>query len=1072
MAMTLTCSTNQKVGSTSLSGTITLSTSARLGPASSSTTYSFSYTLYTSKGNPTQSGPSVTRTGYGWVDNSVTFTLGSSYAGATITGGSVTITANNWTNFQNGSGIAGYNHTVSCGTYRSTSSYTPCTITFPASGSLSKTSAKISTTNKLTWYEYYGNQNAMTTSVTVTNGTYSKTYANSTITKTFNSADGDYKCELNIDVPSNVGTATCTVSGTATYGSVSSQSKTFAVYNDIAKPSTVYLGTSTTSTTTTAYVGSTNKPTSLVLRWSAVDGSGSNNAVTRYEYSADSGTTWTNAGNTTSVNITVPSTNTNYVVRAIGTYSNSPNSNAVSLTFIGSPATVTLVSPNSEDTTVSTNTTVSWNAVTVTGATIAYTVQRGTAQIYQGTSTSTTINITDLSPSVKTSIKIIATATAACGGTTSSTKTIYLTRNASLPAITITGLYDANMKNNPQGVQNYIYNDVHLTWSAITTPVSGASITYTVGFKKNNAADWTMLNVNTSSRSLNFNTFGTPLSCNEGDILQFYVHASDGYSETDVASSAVRIMSAPTFAVLHPTIVCKRETGNVKIDIAYNNDILEGDTLNCNMYLCHAGTTDGTYVSFDTASFNNQDVASYSCNHNIIPNNTGNALQSDLYNAVITKGLGQPGGKLKVVLTRDSFPQCKTEIIESFNYDYRQDITSAARFAVTSANANPGDTCRFSISANAVHKDILGNSTLNHSYITYRYEITGGNLSRQTWSSSVTDILPVAVNNTTITYTVKTIVTYADNSTVTADQTCSILVHRWTTDPTSITLLSGDGKAFSCRVNLPKTKYCDYSNYTNLTSIKCEFFVHHNSIDEPITTTGGIQTINSNFNTTDFINLNYTFTTPITDKDYQIFAKVTATNTSNQTIVLYTDRVVVRISVVDVAVRKHRLGVNINNNFGVTTGSNPDTTTGSLTVFNNPGSSDPAIEAIVDSTQSSPLVIKKGADTTVSEISIINDSFIAISNLFKTAIVTLTLQSGKTEYAISNTNITATTTQELSFYYDSTATAAVNKARYKALQKAMLVGTTQAAGSCTLQAFGSLPATNTQVKLLMIVRGG
>lgn len=187
---------------------------------------------------------------------------------------------------------------------------------------------------------------------------------------------------------------------------------------------------------------------------------------------------------------------------------------------------------------------------------------------------------------------------------------------------------------------------------------------------------------------------------------------------------------------------------------------------------------------------------------------------------------------------------------------------------------------------------------------------------------------------------------------------------------------------------------------------------------------------------------------------------------------LYTERVVVRVSVVDVAVRKHRLGVNINNNFGVTTGNNPDTTTGSLTVFNNPGSNDPAIEAIVDNAQSSPLVIKKGVDTTVSEISIINDSFIAISNLFKAEIVTLTLQSGKTEYTISNTNITNTTTQELSFYYDSTATVAVNKARYKALQKAMLVGTTQAAGSCTLQAFGSLPATNTQVKLLMIVRGG
>jgi len=103
---------------------------------------------------------------------------------------------------------------------------------------------------------------------------------------------------------------------------------------------------------------------------------------------------------------------------------------------------------------------------------------------------------------------------------------------------------------------------------------------------------------------------------------------------------------------------------------------------------------------------------------------------------------------------------------------------------------------------------------------------------------------------------------------------------------------------------LPASKYSD--NGTNLTSIEASVYMSYNGANTLIKT---LTKVTTGFSTLTTMPFSATFTAK--EGSYSIYAVMKITNTSGVAVSTNTSSVLVRLSVVDMALRKNRLGVNI-----------------------------------------------------------------------------------------------------------------------------------------------------------------
>ena len=834
----------------------------------------------------------------------------------------------------------------------------------------------------------------------------------------------------------------------------------------------------------TLYVAQPGSST-YTLKWSAPS-AGTNNSIINYkiEWSVDN-ISFSQYGELLSSGTTskaVPANSTNgasyyYRVLPVNKYGTCTSySDSVQIKTIGKPtaAKITTAPSNAN---ISQNFNVQWgNISSGTGYTISYklyyVINDTATQIYTGTNTSTTIDISSIANNSQFTLKLETIATATDGGTISDSAT-YATTYTKGAAVsfnnkTLIIKNDAGTAAAPRA-----YNTVDLTWNkATTTDTASGTIKYKIRYKTSSMGEWTDLKKADGNKVENLTVTNYTVSnfsnvVNEGEEARFKILAYQTSTQTPAETDTVIITRMEKPRVTGGAISGTITSTSIPYWFSYEYNIPSED-INCIVELGYNGTYGGisqTHIlSQSTGTIQGEDTK---LTFSLVSGNTSSsAVIKALYTKVITNHYVKPDGTLRITLSSISVPACSTTYLIPFKYNFKMPITSGTFTAGYNQNKNfynPGDTINLRCTA-PNWKDAAGGTTGAKS-ITYTYK--GNNKEGQSISAGTTktDVVPAASTDFSLVYTLYTTITYADDSDTVEVDSNSINIARWNnTDIAVLSSVTKTNSSISGFLVLPEL-LCASGQYANLS--KVVYTIYSQQTKQPVST----ELTNVTLTRTEAQAVRerkFDFTDESTG-DLSYYATIIFTNTSGGEISKTTATYLIRSAGVPIAIRKGRVGINVGSATFVEETDVSKNSALYVAASSSASTSAPVIEVSANSGVDSTLMKFALGDSSVGVVKSRNQQAITITNLSTTINLNLTASgwSGSSipyTYKIQNGLITSETFQEV------LPSNSISVNALKAYQKANIIGGTQGAGYCNLLCYGTKPTES--IPITLIIRGG
>lgn len=821
------------------------------------------------------------------------------------------------------------------------------------------------------------------------------------------------------------------------------------------------------------------------LKWS-VPSAGTNNSIINYkiEQSVDNISfsqyeTLLSSGTTSKA---VPANTTNgasyyYRVLPVNKYGTCTSySDSVQIKTIGKPtaAKITTAPSNAN---ISQNFNVQWNSISNgTGYTISYklyyVINNAATQIYTGTNTSTTVDVSSIPNNSQFTLKLETIATATNGGTISNSTT-YATTYTKGAAVsfnnkTLIIKNDAGTAAAPRA-----YNTVDLTWNtATTTDTASGTIKYKIRYKTSSMGEWDDLKKADGNKVENLTVTNYTVSnfsnvVNEGEEARFKILAYQTSTQTPAETDTVTITRMEKPRVTGGAISGTITATSIPYWFSYEYNIPSED-INCIVELGYNGTYGGvsqTHVlSQSTGTIQGEDTK---LTFSLVSGSTSNsAVIKALYTKVITNHYVKPDGTLRITLSSTSIPACSTTYLIPFKYNFKMPITSGTFTAGYNQNKNfynPGDTINLRCTA-PNWKDAAGGTTGAKS-ITYTYK--GNNKEGQSISAGITktDVAPAASTDFSLVYTLYTTITYADDSDTVEVDSNSINIARWNnTDIAVLSSVTKTNSSISGFLILPEL-LCASGQYANLS--KVVYTIYSQQTKQPVSTELTNVTL-TRAEAQAMRERKFDFIDESTG-DLSYYATIIFTNTSGSEISKTTATYLIRSAGVPIAIRKGRVGINVGSATFIEETDASKNSALYVAASSSASTSAPVIEVSANSGVDSTLMKFALGDSSVGVVKSRNQQAITITNLSTTINLNLTTSgwSGSSipyTYKIQNGLITPETFQEV------LPSSSISVNALKAYQKANIIGGTQGAGYCNLLCYGTKPTES--IPITLIIRGG
>lgn len=849
------------------------------------------------------------------------------------------------------------------------------------------------------------------------------------VTYTTNDNNQTWNCSLNFTAPTTAGKyqiKIAVVGEETVHGEdnlIGYHTLDFTVYNALPAPN-IRIAHNTAAlaqASNIAYIGQINTPTQLVLSWDgAIAGATMedwavtyNNPLVRYQWRAVGDNIWTQVAlPTTEVTIPVRSSDTVYEVRAIGQYIEGVSGQG-QVRYMND-GVVIRNQPQQSDTGTTTDIAVAWTINNLTGAPddkiniISSVYLQGESDPrYTGTDTSTTLSIDWFVASRRTQVTIQVRFESIYGGYVETTQSFHITSNRQLAEFNIVKIYDPDEVRDAADsnyLRTVVFDRMCVEWTASSSMVPNASITYRVE-TSSDGMSWTPRGnaiVQTDSQA-NLTTTLQVIGANgiivvpttEVRSFQLRIHATDGHTEkyvqyanednTPINVAIARLPSTPT---------------NLQVTANQNNQVIvhssgsnaqQGATYEALVGLRCEGMSENDFEFFPAQQCEANITGTCPVAQTLPITLTQNAdgLSGSLYSLAIVQGYGKPSGQCKLVVRLTNFPKCSSATIADFTYDFTRGITQAALLGVqrngvavqpTNRVGNPGDGFTLTNPKNLVIYDAVGNAIAGNdaaSPIKFSYTLTHQGNTIATDAASVDVVLPPATSTTDLQYQLTSTVTYKDNCTVEATSFVTLKVYRWTSQLIRLINVIGDTTKIQSTIVLPPKNPFSAANCVNLKQIDYQLEIILAGATSQFIS-GGQQWLPGNGN--DFNRLTETVFETALSGDYSVRAKVTATNTSDQSLVAYSPIVSVRATTVDAAIRKNRFGINVGNNFGISANENE----AALTIYARPDKTSAPALALFTNESATPIMQMYCSGVKVSDMSTITKNgidYLSISKL-------------------------------------------------------------------------------------------
>ena len=675
----------------------------------------------------------------------------------------------------------------------------------------------------------------------------------------------------------------------------------------------------------TLYIGTQSKPSTLSLSWSK-GGDGTNNPVKNYSIYANNSLIKTTS--TIPDSVPTPSSKTTYFVRANGTVAGtqSGNSNSVIVNIISAPTTTSLTNYPS---TTNLNINLKWNAIaSITGATIKYDIYLDTGSGGQNIATvatnSYTFDITKVNPGKSFKLGIRAKAQAINGGYRASaityTSSILRAGSFNLPSAFWTAVYDPN-STTPSGVQARAFNSIFLSWAAAQpTTGSGTSFTYYLYSREGTAGAWSLETTVGNAGTRQFTKSISQYAA--GSSIGFYVKVVDNFGvQVSSPTLEIRKINVPSFGTTNVSNIDYQ-----KIDTSFTWALNQtNENVGYKIYLEYnskqvvlkEGTT-STSQAVKTISQPNLSVSLMD-----ITSSSPVPFQQ-LKQQVISNKKAHPGASIIFEIFTAAFPQNKTTRTNAISLNYETPILANGNLSVTYPQSrnyfNPEDTMNFTYSGFSWKDASGGTSGATVTFeIVSSYSGTKYPMSDNTLSLSA----PAATTDLSITYTVNVTIRYSDASVNKNAASLLVPVARWTQENLSLQGIMPYQEKIRGSFLLPN-ELCSSSVYSNLVSIQLSAanngqtidsisFYKNNNYDSAGLIQGGTLA-------RDFVPQNRIIYFEIDSliNNSTISFSANFINTSSKTLLISTSPYVWYIPEVDLAVRKGRIGINVDKNFNST----------------------------------------------------------------------------------------------------------------------------------------------------------
>ena len=670
------------------------------------------------------------------------------------------------------------------------------------------------------------------------------------------------------------------------------------------------------------------KNDTINLSWtepSAVTG----NSITGYiiQRSTSSNGTFINRETVTNISFSEKANNSGlsyyYKIITKGEYSNSGASGILGAISITEPAAPT-INKSSYSTTVKSNIKLSWVSPTaITGASYTYKISlqpiNGNERILENSFSGTTyeFDINEVEENTSFQLKVATVAKSTHGGslTSSAAATDTITRAPSFKLdeadVFFKECYDPN-NDEASGKQPFGYKNAYISWNPVSE--AGNSFLYTLKYRKTISSDWITV---FEKQNQTFATVSLS-NLNGGDTIIFKVDVTDSYGTTQSReySNGFTKLKEPTLKSITFNDI-KYPTGNVKYEWNYNDN--SNAVLECYGYLYYGSN----YVEIFKEDYNVESdrIIQHAFNYDLNKNHTGSqvtgSLYTSLYEEVIRRKNCYPEGSIKIRIQFKNYPDCYSERLEKFTYDYVTSITVGRLFFNNINNRNyynPGDKINMYFTP-ASFVDAAGGS--DGADVTYKIEGNGGLKTEFTKDGNnfiYEDIAPKANDDLPIEYILTAYANYTGANITIEDSNKNHIgqqyianIARWTeNDEAYLSSVEKNGILVNGSLILSGS-LCSSKKYENIAEVSYSLY---NTNTDRIILSG---TYNPPIYSNNLISLPFEFNYD-QEGNLSLYAVVTFKNNSNdeaRNIIKTTTAYLLRSAGVPLAIRKGRIGINV-----------------------------------------------------------------------------------------------------------------------------------------------------------------
>lgn len=723
------------------------------------------------------------------------------------------------------------------------------------------------------------------------------------------------------------------------------------------------------------YIG-TNDLSTLTISWTESIGGTYNNVVAYEIYKDDIivGTTTDTSYNLLNSTAIDKKDNNNYVgsytVIAKGSGGNdSTRSKAALVKIITVPASITVTSLIPEAT--ATDLYIAWNNIVVPegstsiGYHLAFMTSSDTEWKELGvvTNPTYTFKIEQIEKGKNFQINITTYAYGSGGSYTPSVSIILSSGRVgffNMPSPFFARVYDNAANDVKIAVNAFGYGIMSIYMQPATiAEASGNIFTYTLKCKIGNG---TWNDIYTVTKAPTSSDYGEQLlysynlaSVGEGTTVYFYCSVRDNYgSELSSETIPITRLISPIISDVSISHSYKKITTNFSGNITTPN---LNDTLTYKIYLGYEEkyeTYNTGIIDSKTSKANADSTIDLSKGQNA----NINTFIGALYDKVITQQYPRPTGKVRIEVYYTTYPQCKAISYSSVTYDLRNDISNADGLNISLTPSiehptyfNSGDTVQFNFSP-ITWTDAAGGT--NGANITYSFSDNLGTSSLVEPNTVISQLMPSFSQDIQIVYTVTAKISYADDTSQSKSSSITFDGARWFDgDRISISNAKPTDQAITGNWILPNTLWSS-SRFGNLAKVELSL-LNGNDKDSPFIGEGASEVLTS------FTSKIIPFSILNADlsQDISIRAKAICTNTSGNTITVYSSYYLVRSAAVTMALRKGSLGLNVSGSF------NPTSTDSTLYINAKPNGEKPTV-VISDNTdqpnQGRMLSFQKGGE--------------------------------------------------------------------------------------------------------------